>query len=73
MLNLLGDSYISQHIYGERYRETVELTYRVYMTDCMKAVARAEKRWYPRIASMEKPEKPQPTVSEMLEMVHKIK
>lgn len=73
MLEVLGDEYISQHIYNERYNELIETSYKVYMTDCIKSVAGAKNRWYPKISEMEKPQKPEPTVEEMLEMVRSIK
>lgn len=72
MLELLGDEYISQHIYNEQYRELVDISYRAYVTDMLKGIAGAENRWYPRIADLEKPKKTEPTVEELAEMVRAI-
>lgn len=72
MLELLGDSYISQHIYNERYKELIDISYRAYVTDMLKGIAGAENRWYPRVADLEKPKEPEPTVEELAEMVRAI-
>lgn len=72
MLELLGDEYIFQHIYNERYRDFIEISYKVYVTDMLKGIAGAENRWYPRIANLEKPQKPEPTVEELVDMVRAI-
>lgn len=72
MLELLGDGYISQHIYSEQYKEFVEISYKVYVTDMLKGIAGAENRWYPRVADLEKPKEPEPTVEELADMVRAI-
>lgn len=72
MLELLGDEYIFQHIYSEQYKEFVETSYKVYVTDMLKGIAGTENRWYPRIADLEKPQKPEPTVEELADMVRAI-
>lgn len=69
---MLGDEYISQHIYNEKYKELLDTSYRVYVTDVLKGLAGAENRWYPRIADIEKPHKPDPTVDELADMVRAI-
>lgn len=73
MLDVLGDEYISQHIYNKRYEELLDISYKSYVTDCLRIIAGVEKRWYSRFENLEKPQKPEPTVNELLAMVKKIK
>lgn len=72
MLELLGDGYIFQHIYNERYKELIDTSYKVYLTDGIKAIAGLKNRWYPRIENIEKPQEPEPDLNEMIKMIHAV-
>ena len=56
MLDLLGDDYISQHIYNERYKEFIDISYKSYITDGFKHILGMQERWYDRISGIEKPQ-----------------
>ena len=73
-MDVLGDEYIAQHIYNEQYKEAVELSYKTYVTDGIKAMCHADVRWFTSVEKLINPEdeKPEPTVEEMLEMVHAV-
>lgn len=72
-MEVLGDEYISQHIYNERYKEMMDLGFKVYVTDALKAFVGMEKRWYSSIENLEKPQKPQPSIDELVAMVKAVK
>ena len=73
MLELLGDDFISQHIYNERYKEIIGISYMSYVTDNLKSITECKNRWFSQIKNIEKPKKPAPKLHKMIEMVRKIK
>lgn len=70
---MLGEEYISQHIYKERYNEMIDLGFKVYVTDSLKSFIGIKKRWYDTVENIEKPKKPQPNIDELVKMVKSVK
>lgn len=45
-MRIFGKRYIFDYVSDRYMQELKELSYKVYMTDCMKSICGAQKRWY---------------------------